>query len=309
MNSAKKTSGAKTKRGGGASASPQSRWRRVYAKIWNEPRFRGISKAGRELALYLLAGPQTNRIGYFVFSPALAAETLGDGTESVVETLRAVCAAFGWQFDPQARVLWMPDWWANNPLEHSNHLIGNLKDLVELPESVLFGAFARNLADLQPSVHQAFRDAIAKATGKPYPDGSTDGSPDGSLHGSGGRFLEPSTIHAEYRKAGKQDAGKRERENAALASEAFSLYADAWQTKYGRQADEPTAAQRDGLLTLTLEHGTEGVRDALSAYFSAFTDEYAADARHPLGLFIKQFNRWAVDADGSPRSGHHEVLQ
>jgi hypothetical protein len=43
------------------------RYRKLYPRIWRHPGFRSLTKSARELALYLISGPQTSRIGVFCF--------------------------------------------------------------------------------------------------------------------------------------------------------------------------------------------------------------------------------------------------
>ena len=66
------------------------RYRKVYPRIWRHPGFQGLTKSGRELALYLLTGPQSSRIGLFYFSVATAAEDLNVGVETLRKGLRDV---------------------------------------------------------------------------------------------------------------------------------------------------------------------------------------------------------------------------
>jgi hypothetical protein len=134
------------------------RYRKLYPRIWRHPGFRALNKSGRELALYLLTGPQTSRIGLFHFSIATAAEDLNVGVETLRERVRDVCVTFGWHFDADARVFYIPSWWRWNPPENENVLKGNLKDLHEIPSCALVDAFARNLETLPETLHQTFME-------------------------------------------------------------------------------------------------------------------------------------------------------
>jgi hypothetical protein len=133
-----------------------ARYRKLYPRIWRHPGFRKLKKSARELALYLLTGPQTNRIGCFHFSKMTAADDLNVGVETLTECLRDVSVTFGWHFDAAARVFYIPTWWKWNPPENENVLKGNLKDLNEIPACALVEAFARNLETLPDTFHQTF---------------------------------------------------------------------------------------------------------------------------------------------------------
>lgn len=286
-----------TKRKTGAAAP--SRYRRVPARLWDDPVFRGLAETDKLVALFLMTGPQANRIGYYLLSPALAAETLNIEPATFGRVLERVCGAFGWRFDPAARVLWLPDWWVNNAPESANHLTGNMKDLAEVPRSSLLSEFCANVERLDPSLHLAFQQGLSKALVKPYGEGSPQGSTDHPPNPAGTR---------NRNRTQEQD---REREGTALARDAFDLYANAWHQKYGRRPDKADVAHANELLTLTREHGIDGVRHAVSGYFNCW-DDFVTDAKHPLGLLLKQFTRWAVEGDrdvGGPDGIPAESLQ
>src|SRR5437867_6908891 len=104
----------------------QGRYRKLYPRIWSNPAFRQLSEGERLVALYVLTGLQSNRIGLFRFSPGAAAEDLGVSTTSLRRRLNSVLDAFGWQFDESTRVLWIPSWWKFNSPEGPNQLTGVL---------------------------------------------------------------------------------------------------------------------------------------------------------------------------------------
>ena len=87
------------------------RYRKLDPRIWRHPSFTTLRPSVRELALYLLTGPQTSAIGLFHFSVATAAEDLGVTVETIRKGLVDVGVAFGWRFDSSARVFFIPSWW------------------------------------------------------------------------------------------------------------------------------------------------------------------------------------------------------
>jgi hypothetical protein len=283
--------------------APPARYRRVYARLWDDLRFRGLSHLYQLVVLYLLTGSMTNRIGYFLMSPGLAAETLNMDVADFKAALESACDAFGWRYDNAARVLYMPFWWKDNPPESANHLTGNLKDLSEVPHSDLLKEFVANTGTLHTSLHEAFREGVAKALGEPYPHGSPDGSTKGSRKRSLKGSSKPSTNPPGTSSGNGSCNGNGTRESGAgevdeLARAALDLFAESWQRKYGRQVDEPSPAQRDALREVAAENGIDGFRDGVSGYFEAF-DDFVIEAKHPLGLFLKQFGRWAAESSGA----------
>jgi hypothetical protein len=142
------------------------RYRKLYPRVWRHAGFCSLTKTARELALYLLTGPQTSRIGIFHFSIATAAEDLDVGAETLRKAVTSVCATFGWQFDAEARVFYIPSWWRFNMPENSNVLKGNLKDLNEIPFCALIEAFTENREMLPSSLHETFKEGCALHLGQ-----------------------------------------------------------------------------------------------------------------------------------------------
>lgn len=149
--------------------SDVGRYRLVYPRLWRHPGFVRLNKTARELALYLLTGPQTNRIGLFHFSVGTAAEDLSVGVETIRERLADVSGTFGWLFDIDARVFYIPSWWRWNPPQNDNVLKGNLKDLNEITPCALAEQFARNLGTLHERFHQTFVECCRQRLGQRSP--------------------------------------------------------------------------------------------------------------------------------------------
>ncbi|HEY1307716.1 MAG TPA: hypothetical protein VGF24_29395 [Vicinamibacterales bacterium] len=112
------------------------------------------------LALYVLTGPQSNRIGLFVFSVATASEDLGTLPQTITKRLANVTETFGWPFDKGSRVIWIPSWFKWNPPENLNVMKGSLKDLNEIPPCGLIDAFARNIETVPQTLHETFLEGL-----------------------------------------------------------------------------------------------------------------------------------------------------
>ena len=147
--------------------SDQGRYRKLFTRLWRHPGFVALTEAEQNLALYVLTGPQTNRIGLYVLSPATAAEDLGTTPETLKKRLVNVCGTFGWSFDAVARVFYIPSWWRWNPPENVNVMKGNLKDLNDIPPCGLVDAFARNLETLPQTLHETFLEGLRQRLPKP----------------------------------------------------------------------------------------------------------------------------------------------
>src|SRR5262249_53723706 len=87
-----------------------------------------------------------------------------------------IAETFGWLFDANAGVFYIPSWWKWNVPQNNNVLKGNLKDLNEIPPSGLVEAFARNIETLPETFHQMFLEGIRLRLVQPsrtqdqYPD-------------------------------------------------------------------------------------------------------------------------------------------
>jgi hypothetical protein len=145
------------------------RYGRLYARIWRHPGFRKLTQAEQRLTLYLLTGPQKNRIGLFYFVMSTAAEDLATGLDTLRKGLVNVCVTFGWCFDADARVFYIPSWWRFNRPENENVWKGNLKDVNEIPECALLDAFAANLTYVPANVQGTFTETLRERLTKRPP--------------------------------------------------------------------------------------------------------------------------------------------
>jgi hypothetical protein len=156
--------------------SDQGRYRKIYARVWQHPGFNALSEGEKVLALYVLTGPQTNRLGLYLFSIATAAEDLGTVPETLKKRFVNVCQTFGWLFDAKARVIYIPSWFKWNPPENVNVMKGSLKDLNEIPPCGLVDAFAHNIETLPVTLHETFVEGLRQrlpkgmSTQEQYPE-------------------------------------------------------------------------------------------------------------------------------------------
>jgi hypothetical protein len=58
----------------------------------------------------MLSGPQTNQIGCYYFSPALAAEDLSATPKAITSRLRSLSKMFGWEWRESDRIFYIPSW-------------------------------------------------------------------------------------------------------------------------------------------------------------------------------------------------------
>lgn len=151
------------------------RYRRTYCLFWRDEKIRQLDLLDKAIATYCFTGPQSNRIGLFSFSLAMANEDLGCDDQTFDErfgnvggTLRErflrVCETMGWRWDSRSRVLYIPTWWRWNQPENVNNLIGNMKDLAEVPKTQFTEEFRRNTTYLKSDLKQTFLQRYGNVT-------------------------------------------------------------------------------------------------------------------------------------------------
>lgn len=146
--------------------SELGRYRKLFIGFWLHPGLTELTDSEKLLAVWLLTGPATNRIGLYRLSPAQAAEDLGTSLESFRKRLRTVCTAFGWLFDERSRVLYIPSWWKWNPPANENVVRGSLKDLNEIPACGLVDAFVKNIEPIPEPFREAFLKGLTERSGR-----------------------------------------------------------------------------------------------------------------------------------------------
>jgi hypothetical protein len=142
-----------------------AKYRKIDPRIWADERFAKMSTDCKCLALYCLTCQQTNRIGLFHFSPALAAEQLDTVSHTLSKRIETVCRTLKWRFDDHAKVLYMPTWWKYNHPDNQKHLQGCLEDLHDVPQTVLLKEFISNKRYIKQTYHSTFEVGIAYRIG------------------------------------------------------------------------------------------------------------------------------------------------
>jgi len=130
-------------------------FRKFSPRFWRDERIRQLTAEAKLVAAYVITA-QSNRIGCFNFSPALAAEDLGVAPETFAERFEMVLTTLAWTFCAEHRVLYLPTWWRYNSPENPNVLKGNLRDLEQLPDCHVVSRFYSNIEHLDENVRQTF---------------------------------------------------------------------------------------------------------------------------------------------------------
>lgn len=144
-----------------------ARYRKIDPRVWVDEKFRRLSSLEKLIAIYSITA-QSNRLGFFHFSPARAAEDLETEPEIFQQCFLKVLQTLRWQWDPQARVLYIPTWFKYNPPENPNVLKGSLGDLHDVPKTGLFGEFSSDGRYLREDLRETFLQTLAQARAEPY---------------------------------------------------------------------------------------------------------------------------------------------
>ncbi|MDA2935276.1 hypothetical protein MYX82_13185 [Acidobacteria bacterium AH-259-D05] len=146
-----------------------SRYRKIDPRTWRDEKFRRLDPEGKLIAFYVLTA-QSNRIGIFNFSPAMAAEEIGIDPETFAERFGKVCQTLNWEWDESSRVVYLPTWWKYNTPENPNVVIGLLNDVGDIPTTPLLSRFSTNLTYLPENLKETFTQTLSKRYPKPSPN-------------------------------------------------------------------------------------------------------------------------------------------
>jgi hypothetical protein len=136
--------------------------------MWHDEKFASLDQLQKLIVFYAITA-QSNRIGLFKFSAALAAEELGTSPKTFLEGFENVCRALNWEWDRSLRVVYLPTWWKYNQPENPNVLLSCLADLDDLPQSPLVARFCANLGHLKGTLHQTFLECLGERYKQPMP--------------------------------------------------------------------------------------------------------------------------------------------
>jgi hypothetical protein len=158
-------------------------YRKLFTHLWQHADFRAMDALGKIVAMYLLTGPQTNRIGLFRLSksqmvididideeivdnphgnvqPALRASMQERFFSDVTTRFTQCCSVFDWRYDGRTRMLYIPSWWRWNTPENANVMKWALRDLDDLPQNPFISSFADNTVDIPQHSRAVFDERM-----------------------------------------------------------------------------------------------------------------------------------------------------
>ena len=119
----------------------ESRYSKVFVKIWHSKDFRTLSEEGKMLFLYLLTSPHRNMGGFYYLPLPYLCFDVGLDEERVSKAFEELTDKDMALYDYNAQVVLIKKWFCYNPIENENQAKGLNKQLAEVPKSTLFKPF------------------------------------------------------------------------------------------------------------------------------------------------------------------------
>lgn len=142
------------------------KYRKIDPRIWSDEDFVRMGHLEKLIVIYCLTSNQTNRIGIFRFSMAMAAEDLDTLPLTFQEGFGKVCQTLNWEYDSASRTLYIPNWWRYNEPDNANWMVSCLDDLHDVPRSYLLDKFKRNISFLSRKCNvPVFEERFGNVTG------------------------------------------------------------------------------------------------------------------------------------------------
>jgi len=119
----------------------ESRYSKVFVKIWHSKDFRTLSEEGKMLFIYLLTSPHRNMGGFYYLPLPYLCFDVGLDEKRVSKAFEELTDKDMALYDFDAQVVLIKKWFCYNPIENENQAKGLNKQLAEIPKSKLFKPF------------------------------------------------------------------------------------------------------------------------------------------------------------------------
>jgi hypothetical protein len=172
----------------------ESRYSKVFVKIWHSKDFRMLSEEGKMLFLYLLTSPHRNMGGlyylplpYLCFDVGLDEERVSKAFEELTDKDMAL-------YDYNTQVVLIKKWFCYNPIENENQAKGLNKQLAEIPKSKLFKPFVNCVKEYCKYIESILKgfdipsENPSETLSKPY---TKPGTGTGTVSGTGNNSPNP----------------------------------------------------------------------------------------------------------------------
>jgi len=145
----------------------ESRYSKVFVKIWHSKDFRTLSEEGKMLFLYLLTSPHRNMGGFYYLPLPYLCFDIGLDENKVARAFEELEDRGMAVYDKDTQVVLIKKWFCYNPIENENQAKGLNKQLAEVPKSRLFEPFIDCIKK-----HCKYTETILKGFDIPSPNPS-----------------------------------------------------------------------------------------------------------------------------------------
>jgi len=141
----------------------ESRYSKVFVKIWHSKDFRTLSEEGKMLFLYLLTSPHRNMGGFYYLPLPYLCFDVGLDEKRVIKAFKELTDKDMALYDYDTQVVLIKKWFCYNPIENDNQAKGLNKQLAEIPKSKLFKPFVDCVKE-----YCKYIESILKGFDKPF---------------------------------------------------------------------------------------------------------------------------------------------
>jgi len=141
----------------------ESRYSKVFVKIWHSKDFRTLSEEGKMLFLYLLTSPHRNMGGFYYLPLPYLCFDVGLDEKRVIKAFKELTDKDMALYDYDTQVVLIKKWFCYNPIENDNQAKGLNKQLAEIPKSRLFKPFVDCVKE-----YCKYIESILKGFDKPF---------------------------------------------------------------------------------------------------------------------------------------------
>lgn len=277
-----------------------SRYRKIFVKMWGDIKFRNLSASGasaQTLWFFLLTSPLTTRIpGISLSGEAGFSESMNWSLESFRKVFQEICMKGMVRSDWQARLIWVPKAILYNKPENPNVVRGWKDTWNEIPECSLKLEIYEELKEYLQELGEGFVKAFEEACLKPLPNQEQEQEQD--IPPSEGVIKNHTSKNSSLEEI-KQTKSFENKLASRGTHPRLKIFVDEYLLSKGQEyiigdyRAEGGAAKR----THTKIPDDENFRQAVRAYL-ANPEKRLTENGHPFLWFIRDLNRWAIQAQG-----------
>ena len=199
----------------------ESRYSKVFVKIWHSKDFRMLSEEGKMLFLYLLSSPHRNMGGFYYLPLPYLCFDVGLDEERVSKAFEELTDKDMALYDYNTQVVLIKKWFCYKPIENENQAKGLNKQLAEIPKSKLFKPFVDCVKEYCKYIESILKgfdipsEHPSETLSKPYTKpGTGTGTGTGTVSGAGDNSPNPPGPDAQQETQEVQETGEDDKEES-----------------------------------------------------------------------------------------------